>query len=401
MKSSLACVHVDELIDCLSGQEPFQIKADDTRQRAIQRLSQLEPHLRDFVLRLRLREGHLSRAILTGSTRYNSAWHLATHELAKARMYSMASGQRQSRAAAWFNVQASVCPTAAVGGQADSWTVRPVQRYKPYTAEDLQVLVYTAADKTIQLGIVLCVYRGAIITSNKGTRSLKSTKPSAVPLTGHLCKAVRVVQLTQYSASSFFSCNLSKFEVVEVLGHVHGEACPRRIDAGLDKLRMSFCSEVLDAVRFIQNNPASLMTIKEIGATQPEKAAFDGPKNFGAGDFTRTLAGCKAIEDWWHCCQASTARQRWSFSTRRVTSSAVLHGISGAPSVNVRRNFMTRDSRRTPGGTMASRCCRLSWSCPQKSTMQTTVSGTGLPWWQRRHCRCPTLRIPRMPHAIS
>ena len=288
---------IDELIDCFSGQELFQVKADDTKQRAIQRVSQLEPHLRDFVLRVRLREGHLSKAVLTGTTKYASEWHLSTHELAKARMYSMVSGQRQSRAAAWFNVQASICPAPAAAGQANSWSVRPVQRYKPYTAEDLQVLVYTAADKTIQLGVVLCVYRGAIVTSKKGTRSLRASKPSAVPLTGHLCKAVRIAQLTQYSTSSFFACNFSNFELVEVLGHVHAEACPRRSDRGLDLLRMSFSSEVLDAVRYIQNNPASLMTIKETGAAQPEKDSIVGPRNFGAGDFARSTAGCKNVED--------------------------------------------------------------------------------------------------------
>ncbi|CAE6925676.1 unnamed protein product [Symbiodinium sp. CCMP2592] len=66
-----------------------------------ERLRYMMPGIRSFVQNIRLREGILSAAQVTGTTKLQSSWHSLQHELAIAREASLESGCRQSRAIAW------------------------------------------------------------------------------------------------------------------------------------------------------------------------------------------------------------------------------------------------------------------------------------------------------------
>lgn len=115
-------------------------------------------------------EGIISPSQCRGSTDANeNETNLIRHQLAMARQHSMFSASRCSRAEAWMSAQSSLSQNKRHEG---------VPVYKPIGVEP-QVLVVKSG--TVQLGVVLMVFRGSV--SNRMTKTGKVTRRWSVSKT--------------------------------------------------------------------------------------------------------------------------------------------------------------------------------------------------------------------------
>ena len=159
--------------------------------------------MKDFIEMIRLNEGFLSHAAVTGTVQLeNSEWHTLQHQLALARANSMSDGQRVGRMTAWKAVQQKVANLAL----SDS-PHAPLQPLSHAAPGDL--ILYRLDDGNLKVGMVFTVYRGALLNNKKVNRRMRSTKPSAAPLVLSQCSQMRVVEFKKASAHHWCGSSLN------------------------------------------------------------------------------------------------------------------------------------------------------------------------------------------------
>ena len=148
----------------------------------VQRMAAIREPLKEFC-------GLSPAMILSGCTSKESTWNCIQHDLALARQASaLQGGQRQSRAAQWTSLQQRVHSQLSTSDSADG----PLQAITHFGSHSQpQVLLYLLDDGTVAEGLVMCVYRAAVLDAS-GTRRLKVARPSASPLPVAMCKTARV-----------------------------------------------------------------------------------------------------------------------------------------------------------------------------------------------------------------
>ena len=299
---------VSEMAAC-SDVETFcmDIAGTSSCNECIQRQEKLKPMIRKFVLGVRVREKILSNAAITGINKHEkSEWHRLEHQLALARQASLDDGSRQSRSVAWRSVQAR-CAEAVQGTVQGEGPVFSITHYKPEEMESRQFVVFRDVENAedanvLQLGIVKCVYRGAVCRKNGvATRKMRATKLSMHPLPCSSVSRILIQSLRKYSEHSFFACIFSPAYLLDPVQHVVGEVRCHSYQAQASKILCSFTAETLEAIGKIQDNPDLMKPMADIPMPipQPDKESISTEgKIYTCQDFQRSVAGTRNIESW-------------------------------------------------------------------------------------------------------
>ena len=168
----------------LSGFEGFCPKKDDCEEHLFARIQELSPFMDSFCSSVRIAEGLLSKASVTGQLRARSQQQIIEHELAEARAEYVCSAARQSRHALWadFSHRVSAAlkplPEESVGADSHAPVVADaadgaavVKTLMPCSSqsEDGQRLVQLllvkpflagGAEGPMRIAMVVCVWRG-------------------------------------------------------------------------------------------------------------------------------------------------------------------------------------------------------------------------------------------------
>ena len=175
-----------------------------TNTACLKRAEALMPAIRQMALTTRAREGQLSHAQLTGSSKYSSSWHQDQHVLAVRRAQSMLSGARASRQAAWFARQEKATGVCMLKDTSSNAHLRPLTQMRPPNENGLQVVLGNPKGSEPRLFAVLAVFRGAQVKANKQTtRKMAQQRPCAFALPWNAVAFVRLVPLTKVRWSNF------------------------------------------------------------------------------------------------------------------------------------------------------------------------------------------------------
>ena len=170
-----------------------------------------------------------------------------------------------------------------------------------------QIVVYKAPDNTIQIGMVLTVFRGAL-TRKQGEnlpRKLRLSKAAAFPLPLGTCSMVRLVHMTECQTQKYFACALSPQLLVAPAGHIIGEIHPATIQQSASKCVVVLSEAASVQLQALREKPQLLLqgsgNYEEPDvAAKAEVPALDPGTVFTAADFTRSVAGTKNLEAWLH-----------------------------------------------------------------------------------------------------
>ena len=268
---------------------------------SLQRQLQLKAVVKKFVLETRLRERVLSRAVLEGNVRLKSEWHRLEHELSLARQATLTDGSRQSRTSSWRAVMER-CAEAVKDAKEAAMPIRVVSHYSPEINGRQQLVVFIDKEtpKTLQLGLVKCVFRGAVARKDGGnSRKLRCAKLSVQPLPASSCSRILVRVLTKCSDNDevFFCCSLSAAVMIDPVEAVVGEASIVEYVAKPDKGILRIAAETAKAIQTLQDNPALLecKMLKPMPEPPADAEQLEGPKIFTHADFSRTIGGSKNI----------------------------------------------------------------------------------------------------------
>ena len=165
-----------------------------------------------------------------------------------------------------------------------------------------QVIVYVH-DKKVSLGIVLTVYRGALLKGKDKTeagRKLRVTKPSVHALPVLTCSRVRVVHLTESAPLRYFACSQSSIELLNpqcFLGHVTNID----FENSETKLRIVITQATKEQLDQLQSQPELLSApIAADGDGAPLESAdvqlHAERRTYSAVDFTNSIQGSKNLE---------------------------------------------------------------------------------------------------------
>ena len=160
-------------------------------------------------------------------------------------------------------------------------------------------------DKTVQLGLVLAVYRGASMCS-KGKvtkRRLRVCKPSISPLTSASCAAIRILKLSHADPKSrrFLACSVNSVSLLDPVGAVYLEVRPSKVAQPLDRpdiLMVHLCDQGLREVTRLQKDP-SLLDDPIAWNIEPPKDSTEtaaiANKVYTYHDFSKSIQGTKNI----------------------------------------------------------------------------------------------------------
>mgnify|MGYP001819914486 CR=1 FL=1 len=158
-------------------------------------------------------------------------------------------------------------------------------------------------DKTIQLGVVLGIYRGAIMsTTGKTKRRMRVSKPSASALTLASCSAVRLLRLAYIEGSRrFLACSVSGIALLDPVNHVYLEVTPEKFAQPADRpdvFYVRLCPKGLQEVKRLKEDPTLLeepLAAKlNPPAEEPEAAALNG-RVWTYHDFGKSVSGARNI----------------------------------------------------------------------------------------------------------
>jgi hypothetical protein len=166
------------------------------------------------------------------------------------------------------------------------------------------VLLFLDTDKSIQLGMVLAVYRGANMSSKGPTkRRMRVSKPSASALTLPSCAAVRLLRLTRVEASSqrFLGCSLSGVALLDPVGHAYLEVKPEKIfqpPERADLIMVRLCSKGIQEFARLKADPELLQQPLAWNVNpptdEPEATGGEG-RVWTYHDFGKSISGTRNI----------------------------------------------------------------------------------------------------------
>ena len=262
----------------------------------LKRQQRLIPLIKAYVTQTRQRE----RIISVGGAKYDSQWHRMEHELAVARAASLHDGSRMSRASQWRAVQNKV-EHAVSTDETQCGPIRAITHYRPEQSDSRQtVLLRLEGYDNLQVGIVRAVFRGSVSKkSGETTRRMRTAKLSVHPLPASSCSRVLVHQLVQYSEHSFYQTGMSPIFLVDPVQHIVGEVQLSQCIVKQSRIQCTISKETLDAVAKLEAQPDLLekMPLPNIPVPEPGELKTE-QKLYTFQDFTRTMAGTKAIEGW-------------------------------------------------------------------------------------------------------
>ncbi|CAE7696257.1 unnamed protein product [Symbiodinium sp. CCMP2592] len=291
--------------------ETFSMETKEATQAemCLQRQQQLQPLMRALVLKCREREGYISKAQLRGGVKLQSSYHRLQHELALARAACQTEGSRQSRLATWRTTQKHCIAEVQSKKAADQdMPLLDLTHYKPANHPEYQVILFVDEHKSLQIGMVCSVWRGAVLKkqaqagkTSAVTRRMRATKPATGPLPSSSCAKIAVTLLTKCADQAFFACSLSPTLLLDPVGRAVGEikcnwskSKPDRWLVQLDKAALEAWDH-LSKNKELLNSKLHAEPIKGVSSTTTAEIA--GPsKILNYNDFSRTLSGTKQIE---------------------------------------------------------------------------------------------------------
>ncbi|CAE7658027.1 abcB2 [Symbiodinium sp. CCMP2456] len=181
-----------------------------------QRMAEARPLLDEWCKRVRLQEKELSTAAVEQKdVRGDNEWNRVQHELCLARQASiLTSGQRTSRLAAWADKQQNLQQQTPASGAEVVPGVAPV-RFLGSTADHMQVVLFVRGDGQLCHGLVLTVWRGAVLKSPG--RRMQTQRPAATVLPVAHCGRLRVLELVPATPSSWVATNLCPCYILDRL----------------------------------------------------------------------------------------------------------------------------------------------------------------------------------------
>ncbi|CAE7783785.1 KIN14F [Symbiodinium sp. CCMP2592] len=272
---------------------------DSSIDACLKRQQRLIPLIKAYVTQTRKREGFIS----VGGPKLDSPWHRMEHELALARAASLHDGTRMSRASQWRAVQSKVEHAVSTDSAEEGGPIRAITHYRPEQNDSRQTVVLRleGCDK-LQVGIVRAVFRGSVTKkSGETTRKMRTAKLSVHPLPASSCSRILVQHLVRYGEHSYYLTGVSQTFLVDPVQHVVGEV---QISQCLEKETRIVCTlskETVAAIAKLEAEPDLLQQMPLPNIPVPEPAVGEiktEQKIYTFQDFSRTIAGTKAIEGW-------------------------------------------------------------------------------------------------------
>ena len=198
-------------------------------------MNDLMPAMKDLVVDVRLCEGHLSHAAVTGEPKTRSAWHDDQHRLAVQRARSLITGARNSRLQGWKQVQEQVVGPSLDECTGDDWMIRPLADLRPPTATEAQIVLCKLPEASslgdpTKLGLcaVTEVFRGARFKSTRkgsgeSSRRMGQNRPACSSVPWASVAAVRLVPLTKVTDHQWAAAGITIPWTVDPLENVVAE----------------------------------------------------------------------------------------------------------------------------------------------------------------------------------
>ena len=161
----------------------------------LRRVVHMMPYIRHFVRYARVQEGLLSPTVLNGTLEPLNTWNCHEAELAKARRAANVTQLRLSRAQSWWQAQQRLC--SDIQRRNSSATeedpgLREIKEYVPHTDDNAHQVIVFRHEAAIDIGLVLSIYRGAIVRKPGKQDTVRTSKPHPEPLEASCTKLVHV-----------------------------------------------------------------------------------------------------------------------------------------------------------------------------------------------------------------
>lgn len=208
------------------------------------RLRALNPNMKKFIGKVRIEEGFISSAQVSGGTGLvPGTWNFSQHKIAELNFINNVSSTRISRHAAWaFHLEKKKKSVQDKHGHISNFSIPKYFHHSGQLIPDTQIRKYQVVgyrpDSIARIGIVCEVFRGAAVKNPKAkakakpksanTRLMQVSKPVTVELQASMTSRIKVTNLVPHPESGEHcwkaSC-LGRSDLIDPLNPDRGVFC--------------------------------------------------------------------------------------------------------------------------------------------------------------------------------